>query len=65
MYPGDTIVVCNLDRLAWSWKQLVETIELLARCWIGFRSLMESSTTAGGKLVFHVFGSLGESCVSV
>ena len=59
---GDTIVVWKLDRLARSLKQLIETVELLASREIGLRSLTESidTTTAGGKLVFHIFGSLAE-----
>lgn len=59
---GDTIVVWKLDRLARSMKQLVETIEDLDGRKIGFRSLTEAidTTTAGGKLVFHIFGALAE-----
>jgi DNA invertase Pin-like site-specific DNA recombinase len=59
---GDTLVVWKLDRLARSLKQLIETVELLAGRGIGLRSLTESidTTTAGGKLVFHVFGALAE-----
>lgn len=59
---GDTLVVWKLDRLARSLKQLIETVELLAGREIGFRSLTEAidTTTAGGKLVFHIFGSLAE-----
>lgn len=43
-------------------KQLVETIEDLDGRKIGFRSLTEAidTTTAGGKLVFHIFGALAE-----
>jgi DNA invertase Pin-like site-specific DNA recombinase len=60
--PGDTLVVWKLDRLARSLKQLIETIELLAAQEIGFRSLTEAieTTTAGGRLVFHIFASLAE-----
>jgi DNA invertase Pin-like site-specific DNA recombinase len=59
---GDTLVVWKLDRLARSLKQLIETIELLAAREIGFRSLTEAieTTTAGGRLVFHIFASLAE-----
>lgn len=59
---GDTLVVWKLDRLARSLKQLIETVELLDGRKIGFRSLTESidTTTAGGKLIFHIFGSLAE-----
>lgn len=60
--PGDAIVVWKLDRLARSMKQLIETVEDLESKGIGFRSLTESidTTTAGGKLVFHIFGALAE-----
>jgi DNA invertase Pin-like site-specific DNA recombinase len=59
---GDSLVVWKLDRLARSLKQLIETVELLETRSIGLRSLTEAidTTTAGGKLVFHVFGALAE-----
>ena len=59
---GDTLIVWKLDRLARSTKQLVETIETLRAKGIGFRSLTEAldTTTAQGRLVFHMFGALAE-----
>jgi DNA invertase Pin-like site-specific DNA recombinase len=62
MRNGDTLVVWKLDRLARSMKQLIETVEGLEEVGVGFRSLTEAidTTTAGGKLVFHVFGALAE-----
>jgi DNA invertase Pin-like site-specific DNA recombinase len=50
------------DRLARSMKQLIETIEKLRLRNIGFRSLTEAldTTTAQGRLVFHMFGALAE-----
>ena len=59
---GDTLIVWKLDRLARSMKQLVETIETLRAKGIGFRSLTEAldTTTAQGRLVFHMFGALAE-----
>lgn len=62
MRSGDTLVVWKLDRLARSMKQLIETVEDLDGRGIGFRSLTEAidTTTAGGKLVFHIFGALAE-----
>ena len=59
---GDALVVWKLDRLARSMKQLIETVEGLEAKGIGFRSLTEAidTTTAGGKLVFHIFGALAE-----
>jgi DNA invertase Pin-like site-specific DNA recombinase len=43
-------------------KQLIETIETLRVRGIGFRSLTEAldTTTAQGRLVFHMFGALAE-----
>ena len=62
MREGDTLVVWKLDRLARSIKQLIETVENLGALGIGFRSLTEAidTTTAGGKLVFHIFAALAE-----
>jgi DNA invertase Pin-like site-specific DNA recombinase len=59
---GDTLIVWNLDRLARSMKQLIETVETLRVRGIGFRSLTEAldTTTAQGRLVFHMFGALAE-----
>lgn len=59
---GDTLVVWKLDRLARSLKQLIETVEDLERRGINFRSLTEAldTSTAGGKLIFHIFGGLAE-----
>lgn len=62
MRPGDTLVVWKLDRLARSMRQLIDTVELLQSKGMGLRSLTEAidTTTAGGKLVFHIFGALAE-----
>lgn len=62
MRKGDTLVVWKLDRLARSLKDLVEIIHELDKREIGFRSLTESidTTSAGGRLVFHLFGALAE-----
>jgi DNA invertase Pin-like site-specific DNA recombinase len=59
---GDTLIVWKLDRLARSMKQLIETMEKLRLRNIGFRSLTEAldTTTAQGRLVFHMFGALAE-----
>src|SRR5271168_4830578 len=59
---GDTLIVWKLDRLARSMKQLIETVETLRIRGIGFRSLTEAldTTTAQGRLVFHMFGALAE-----
>jgi DNA invertase Pin-like site-specific DNA recombinase len=59
---GDTLVVWKLDRLARSLKQLIETVAMLEARGIGLRSLTEAidTTTAGGRLIFHIFGALAE-----
>ena len=62
MRKGDTLVVWKLDRLARSLKQLIETVEEFGTRSVGLRSLTEAidTTTAGGKLVFHIFAALAE-----
>lgn len=59
---GDTLVVWRLDRLARSLKHLVVIVDDLQERDIGFVSLTENidTTSAGGRLVFHVFGALAE-----
>ncbi|MBV9327132.1 MAG: recombinase family protein [Chloroflexi bacterium] len=59
---GDTLVVWKLDRLGRSLRHLIDTIADLDQRDIGFRSLQENidTTTAGGKLIFHIFGALAE-----
>lgn len=59
---GDVLVVWKLDRLARSLRQLIETVETLGDQGVGFRSLTENidTTTPGGRLIFHVFGSLAQ-----
>jgi DNA invertase Pin-like site-specific DNA recombinase len=59
---GDVLVVWKLDRLGRSLVHLVETVGTLATRGVGFRSLTEAidTTTAGGRLVFHLFAALGQ-----
>ncbi len=59
---GDMLAVWKLDRLARSMRQLIETVEDLQARGIELRSLTESidTATAGGRLVFHIFGALAE-----
>lgn len=62
MREGDTLVVWRLDRLARSLKQLLDTVDILKNQNIGFQSITEriDTTTATGRLVFHLFGALAE-----
>jgi len=59
---GDILVVWKLDRLGRSLKQLIEIVTELQKRNVGFRSLTENidTTSPGGKLIFHIFGSLAE-----
>ena len=59
---GDTLVVWRLDRLGRSLNHLVATVAALTERGVGMASLREAidTTTAPGRLVLHVFGSLAE-----
>ena len=59
---GDTLVVWRLDRLGRSLPDLVQIIADLEQRGIGFESLTEKieTSSAAGKLVFHVFAALAE-----
>jgi len=59
---GDTLVVWRLDRLARSLHQLIETVEDLEKRGIALKSITEAidTGTPGGRLVFHIFGSIAE-----
>ncbi|ODT65880.1 MAG: DNA resolvase [Nitrosomonadales bacterium SCN 54-20] len=59
---GDVLVVWKLDRLGRSLSFLIELIEKLRNEGAGFESLSDGigTTTAGGKLVFHIMGALAE-----
>lgn len=60
--PGDTLVVWKLDRLGRSLRHLLDTVALLEERGVGFKSLRENldTTTAAGRLVFHIFGALAQ-----
>ncbi|WP_457572829.1 recombinase family protein [Desulfolithobacter sp.] len=60
--PGDTLVVWRLDRLGRSLKHLIEVVEDLQEKSVAFCSLTEGmdTSTPGGKMIFHIFGALGE-----
>ena len=59
---GDTVVVWRLDRLGRSLPHLIEIVQRLEAAEVGLRSLTEGidTTTANGRLVFHLFGALAE-----
>ena len=62
MRSGDTLVIWKLDRLARSTHQLLETVEKLSQRGIGLKTLTQDidTTTAGGRLIFTVFGAIAE-----
>lgn len=59
---GDTLVVWRLDRLGRSLPDLVSIVSELERSAISFESVTEKieTSSATGKLVFHVFAALAE-----
>jgi DNA invertase Pin-like site-specific DNA recombinase len=59
---GDILVVWKLDRMGRSMSHLIEVIQQLEDKKVGFQSLTEKidTTTAGGRLIFHLFGALAE-----
>ncbi len=58
----DTLLIQRLDRLGRSMKDLVAWVQWLDDTGVKFRSLDDGidTSTAGGKLVFHIFGALAE-----
>ncbi|MGO7305355.1 recombinase family protein [Rhizobium ruizarguesonis] len=60
--PGDTLVVWRLDRLGRSIQDLIGIIEKLGKRQVDFQSLTENidTTSAGGRLVFHLLASMAE-----
>ena len=59
---GDTLVVWRLDRLGRSLADLVQIVAGLEEKGISFESITEKieTTSAAGKLVFHVFAAVAE-----
>jgi DNA invertase Pin-like site-specific DNA recombinase len=60
--PGDVLVVWQLDRLGRNMRHLIDTVTAMHERGIQFRSLRENvdTTTASGKLTFHLFAALAE-----
>lgn len=60
--PGDVLVCWKLDRVGRSLKDLIEIVNTLKDRGIGFKCLTQQldTTTAGGMLVFQIFGAMAE-----
>lgn len=60
--PGDTLVVWKMDRLARSLTDLLRRVAYISECGAQFVSLTEKidTSSASGRLLFHVLGALGE-----
>jgi DNA invertase Pin-like site-specific DNA recombinase len=61
--PGDTLLVTKLDRLARSTRDLLNTLDAIAKAGATFRSLGDGwadTTTPHGKLMITVLGGLAE-----
>ena len=60
---GDTLVVCKLDRLARSTRDLLNTLDAIGKAGATFRSLADAwanTDTAHGRLMLTVLGGLAE-----
>jgi DNA invertase Pin-like site-specific DNA recombinase len=60
---GDTLVVCKLDRLARSTRDLLNTLDAIGKAGASFRSLADAwadTTTPHGRLMLTVLGGLAE-----
>jgi DNA invertase Pin-like site-specific DNA recombinase len=60
---GDALVVWKLDRLGRSLEELIATVRLLESKGVNLRILtgiQVDTTTAAGKLIFHIFAALAE-----
>lgn len=59
---GDTVVVWRLDRLGRSVHDLIELVEDLQSRGVALKSIRETidTSSAGGRLVVHVFAALAE-----
>lgn len=59
---GDTLVVWRLDRLGRSLRDLIDWMNYLDKEGVALKSLQENidTSTATGKLVFHIFAAMAE-----
>src|SRR5215472_41843 len=60
---GDCLVVCKLDRLARSTRDLLNTLDVIGRVGATFKSLADAwanTDTAHGRLMLTVLGGLAE-----
>jgi DNA invertase Pin-like site-specific DNA recombinase len=59
---NDVIIIWKLDRLGRSLKNLVDLINTLNEKEVGLKSINDpvDTTTAQGRLIFNIFGSLAE-----
>lgn len=59
---GDVVVIYKLDRLGRSLKDLLTIVSDFEEKGVSFISLQDNidTTTASGKLIFHIFASLAE-----
>ena len=63
LQSGDTLLVWRLDRLGRSLRHLVDLVENLRQRGVGFKSIRDGAvdtTSASGKLDFHIFTALAE-----
>ncbi|MFK0042364.1 recombinase family protein [Paenarthrobacter sp. NPDC090517] len=63
LQPGNVLVVWKLDRVGRSTADLARIVTELGQRGIQFKSLTESfldTTTADGRLIFHIFSALAE-----
>lgn len=59
---GDVLVIVRLDRLGRSLPHLIDVVQTIEARGAGLHSLSEAidTTTAGGRLIFHLMGALAE-----
>jgi len=63
LVEGDTLIVCKLDRLARSTRDLLNTLAAIADAGASFKSLGDpwcDTTSAHGRLMLTVLGGLAE-----